>query len=127
MSYTFIGEFMSNAEWAINPDTAKTTISDELWERLPTIAALLVEQKLNVAILWYGASYEFFKDENDDDEIVPGGVPFEPEYRVEGCHVNVYADGEVGFTFPLKHSSAEGFMHAVPWTDAVKDEDGSGS
>jgi len=54
MSYKFRGEFDSNIEWGTTPDFAEVVISDELYERIPTIAKSLKDLGVDSGVIRAG-------------------------------------------------------------------------
>jgi len=106
MSYKFRGEFDSNIEWGTTPDFAEVVISDELYERIPTIAKSLKDLGVDSGVIHYCGNYTYLAGNMEDDEL----EEFEPEYRTEGVHMKVDKYGGVMFTFPCRHTSDVGFI-----------------
>lgn len=117
MTYKFRSEFLCNIEWTINPEEVEVYLSDDLIKRIPNIAAGLKELGLFKGVILNAVGYEFFAGDDYQDE-ERKMVPFEPEYRIDGADLVIFADGGFRVVFCLKHSGEEGF------TDYFKPEQG---
>ena len=97
----------SNNDWATDPETVVCTVPDAFEATLNECADLLKRlDGLSTEFMWQ-ADYELL----DED-----GNPFEPDYRLEGCHVRVYKDGDIQFFMPFKHAEHGEEL----WTDPVQ-------
>jgi len=118
MPRKFRSEFMSNIEWATNPEEVEITLSDDLAERIPKIAQGLTDMGLFKGVLLNAVEFEFFAGDDYMDEDCEM-VPFEPEWRVGVTELIIYSDGDFQVQFDLKHTSEQGF------TDYLKPDQGA--
>jgi len=114
MNYEFKGEYHCSGEWDDHPHMAVLTISETLFKAIPEIAAMLTAHGLSAAVKWYAADHTFL----DEDEI-----EMNPDYSVDGCSLKIYADGDIQFEFPFKHTADKGWCGNFKLTDAIAVEE----
>lgn len=115
---TFKSEFHCNIEWAENPTHVEVYMPDELFARIPRIAAGLKEMGVKVGEIYYAAAFEFFVEDEDAEE--PGTlVVFNPSYRISDASLHVADDETFWVVFSLKHSSEQGSTNNLTIYDGV--------
>lgn len=100
--------FGSTQEWTSDPEKVVISFPISYIAMVEQAVAFMKASGFNKTVAWWHpVSYALFGSPEDGEE----ALEFEPEYRLDGCHAEVYSHGEVQFTFPFKHSNDEG------WTD----------
>lgn len=116
MTYKYRGEYTGGPEWGATPQEAEVSITDDLYSRIATVQAFLKEHGLAYAQKWYTGGYKFFMEDGNGNL-----VERDPDYRTDGCHLRIYADGNIMFEFPLKHGndSETGFLGSFHYSEGV--------
>jgi len=110
----------SNQSWTSDPNIIEVYLSRSFLELAKKCAAMMKENELSYVVNWYSLGYEFYEDTgnilaageqlNEGEQVGKNGYihkPFEPEYRVEGCHAKIFADGNIKAFFPFKNTGEE--------------------
>lgn len=112
-----VTDISSSQEWTSDPDMIEVYIDREFLEKAEKCVAFMQEHYVDKTTIWWGFGYNMFEkveaiDEDDltDEEVVKDEndaeyVEFEPDYRLDGCHAEIYKDGEISAVFPFKHTS----------------------
>lgn len=92
------------AELCLDPDSSddidKVQVEiDDIWmEKMPRMHELLKRESLSSIQVSYEGAYTFLKD----------GEPVKPEYRIDGCHLNILNySNRFRFVFPYRDGAGE--------------------
>lgn len=112
----------SSQEWTSDPDMIEVHLTASFLQLAQKCIDFMKENEFNYMCKWFSLGYEFFANTNEDsvvgdvlDENQRNGNDgyiyeiFQPEYRVEGCHAKIFADGDIQAIFPFKNTSEELF------------------
>ncbi|MYM92647.1 hypothetical protein [Duganella vulcania] len=107
----------SSQEWASDPNMIEVYITQSFLDKAEKCVGFMKENGVDKVTIWWAFGYELFENVNGVDEgdlkgqeIVKGEndeeyVTFDPEYCLEGCHAEIYQDGDIKALFPFKHTS----------------------
>ena len=105
-------DVISSQEWTSNPDMIEFYINKEFLEKAEKCVAFMQENDVHKCTILGALGFELFQtvDNLDDDlkgqEVVKCDgreyVVFEPEYMLEGCHAEIFKDGDIRAVFPFK-------------------------
>lgn len=100
--------FGSTQEWTSDPEKVVISFPVSFVAKMEQAVAFMKANGFHKTVEWWAAGFTLLGYPDGGEEDL---VEFVPEYRLDGCHAEVYADGDVRFVFPFKHSNDEG------WTD----------
>lgn len=106
----------SSQEWTTDPDMIEFYVTPEFLKKAETCVAFMQKHDISKVVVWWAFGYELFQDVANVDEgdlagkeMVKGGdgeyVEFEPEYRLDGCHAQIFKDGEIRAALPFKNTA----------------------
>lgn len=109
-------EVSSTSDWSSDPDLVEFELSEELLHKAECGVKYMKENGIHKMVIWYALGYSLYRDAQnlDEDELQTADVrldydgveyvAFEPDYRVEGCHVEIFHDGNINGVLQFKHT-----------------------
>ncbi len=124
-----VSDFSSSQDWAIDPEKVIVYFPQRFIEKAEAAVGFMSAGGCDKCIFWFVGDYKFVSpDSSDEDDEepsqqvaeIPGYVEFEPEFAIDGCHMEVLANGEIKFSFQFKHTADEGWANDRYTVDQLK-------
>ncbi len=112
-------DISSTSEWSSDPDMVEFDLSEALLHKAECCVKYMKQNDIHKMTIWYALGYKLYQNIENSSEDEPtdssaliehGGVQyveFEPEYSLEGCHVEIFHDGDIKGVLQFKHTDDE--------------------
>ena len=110
-------DVISTQEWTSDPAMIAITLDLDFLRKAQECVTSMKAHGVDIMTIWWAFGYQLYAvfDKDDDSEFIVGddGIEyreFEPEYRLDGCHAQIFADGQIRALMPFKQTSDKVFV-----------------
>lgn len=109
-------EIYSTNDWEADPDLVEVDFPEQMLHKAECCVKYMKENGIHKMVIWYALGFKLYRDAQnlDEDELQTADVRldyrgveyvvFEPKYQLEGCHVELFHDGDIKGVLKFRHT-----------------------